>query len=142
MLHHIAILWMVYELSAQRTVNFTPYFGHLVISETTGVFFCTAWLVRATWPSTRGSLGVNVLEHLFALTFFLLRGIHLTLMLVRLFVSSEAKAELGLSVRMTFLAIAVMQWLWLFKIGRGLWQGRRRERSQVATQQAAVKKEQ
>ncbi len=112
MVHHVAALWMSYELMALPNANFVPCFAHMVICETTGIFFCAAWLLRAA--GYRDSTLVTVLEQLFALSFFWLRGINITAVFFHMFFLPESSG-LGI-VRFTFPGIALLQWFWLIKI--------------------------
>jgi hypothetical protein len=138
MVHHVAALWMSYELMATPDLNFAPCFPHMVICETTGIFFCTAWLLRIA--GYRDSAIVSALEQLFAISFFFLRGINITAVFIRLFLSPEA-AGLGI-VRFTLPGIALMQWFWLVKIIKGAFsRGKGAKGSSAADQKIKAGKE-
>jgi hypothetical protein len=116
LLHHTLGLWLTYAVAA-TDANFTRFFAHLLICETTGVFFGIAWILRAAGYSN--SIIVKTLEILFALGFIVLRGGNLTVVVVYIFLHPQSTTGLGLG-RFTLPLIGLMQWVWLYKIVTGL----------------------
>lgn len=111
MIHHVLSLWLVYGLVGGE-VNFDRYFAHLLICDTTNIFFCTAWVLRLA--GYRDSFVVKVLEALFALGFLFLRGFNISTILIIMYFLPES-ASLGLA-KYSLPLIALLQWFWLAKI--------------------------
>ncbi len=58
------------------------FIPHLLICDTTNILFNTAWLLRL--GNLRGTVVVSILEVLFAISFLLVRAIHMPTMFVAL----------------------------------------------------------
>lgn len=114
-IHHVLTVWMVVALVGGEA-NFARYFAHLLICDTTNVFFCTAWLLRLA--GFRDHWIVQALEVLFAISFFFLRGINLVLVFIVIYFMPES-STLGLA-RYTLPPIAFLQWFWLSKIFKSI----------------------
>lgn len=93
-------------------MNFDRYFAHLLICDTTNIFFCTAWILRLA--GYRDSFAVKALEILFAIGFLFLRGFNISIILMIMYFLPEATG-LGLA-KYTLPLIALLQWFWLAKI--------------------------
>jgi len=120
MLHHILAVWMIYALLAGPG-ELTRLYPHIMIADTTNIFFNTAWLLRLTeW---KNHPIVNICELLFAFTFLVVRGIHLTYVFYLLL--THAKSELLGYARVTFIILGVLQFYWIFKIVQGIVYGRK-----------------
>lgn len=108
-IHHVLTLFLVTSslFAPGSILRFIP---HLLISDTTNIFFNTAWLIRLF--GGRRTVILIFLEVLFAVSFLLIRAINMPCMFWAL--GSQAK---GLGVaRYVLVPIAFMQWYWLFKI--------------------------
>jgi hypothetical protein len=110
--HHILSVWMIFALLSAPG-QLTRYYPHLLISDTTNIFFNTAWLLRLF--GFRGSTIVVILENLFALSFLLLRAINVALVFFVIFFSVHSEV-MGIA-RYTLPLIAMLQWYWMSKIG-------------------------
>lgn len=110
-IHHFLTLFLVASslFAPGSILRFIP---HLLISDTTNIFFNTAWLIRLF--GGKRTFILIFLEVLFAVSFLLIRAINMPCMFWAL--GSQAEG-LGLA-RYVLIPIAVMQWYWLFKILR------------------------
>lgn len=115
MIHHVLTLYLIVT-SLTGPGYFCRYIPHLIICDTTNIFFNTAWVLRRT--GLRSSSVVTALELLFALSFFLVRVINLPL------VFSQALWHPGVAewgyAKYTLLPIVLMQWYWFSKIVAGI----------------------
>jgi hypothetical protein len=111
-IHHVLTLWMIFSLLCAPG-QLSRFFPHMLICDTTNIFFNTAWLLRLA--GYRGSPIVSAFELLFAISFFLLRAINLSLVLGLIFFSEPGQA-MGIS-RFTLPPIVFLQWYWMSKIG-------------------------
>lgn len=110
-IHHILAVWMIYTLFT-GSGHFFRYFPHIIICDTTNAVFNIAWFLRLTgW---KDSSVVSGLEILFAVLFFFLRVINLTVVFGIMFFHSEG-VSFGLG-RYAFPLISAMQFYWAFKI--------------------------
>ena len=109
--HHFLTLFVVISslFGSGSILRFIP---HLLISDTTNIFFNTAWLIRLL--GGKGALLLTVLDISFAVSFLLIRVIHMTSMFWAL--GSQATG-LGFA-RYALAPIAMMQWFWFYKIVR------------------------
>lgn len=109
--HHILTLILVISslFGPGSTLRFIP---HLLISDTTNIFFNTAWLIRAM--GGQGFFFLNFLEISFAVSFFFVRVINMSAMFWAL---GKQATGLGLA-RYVLAPIALMQWFWFYKIVR------------------------
>jgi TLC domain len=108
-IHHFLTLFLVTSslFAPGSILRFIP---HLLISDTTNIFFNTAWLLRLF--GGKRTFALIFLEVSFAVSFLLIRAINMPCMFWAL--GSQAK---GLGVaRYALVPIAFMQWYWLFKI--------------------------
>jgi hypothetical protein len=111
LIHHmLAVSLVIAGMFAPGSLN--RFIPHLLICDTTNIFFNVAWLCRAA--GFQGSTVVTCLEVSFALSFFFIRGIHLPIAFVAL-ANSEESMFLGFA-KNTLLPIVLMQWYWLAKI--------------------------
>eukprot|EP01031_Cornospumella_fuschlensis_P041381 gene41381-50497_t len=117
MIHHVLSMWLV-SVSIFRDGRILRYIPHLLICDSTNIFFNTAWLMRTT--SWKDSAIVPVLEVLFAVTFLAFRVINLPLAFLAIFTTGLA-GDIGLA-RFTFLPIVLLQWFWFTKIVAGMGQ--------------------
>ena len=110
-IHHALAIWMIYSIlcGSGHLMRFLP---HLVICDTTNAVFNVAWLLRLT--GYKDSPIVPVLESTFALLFFLLRNINLSLVFGIMFMSPEGQSY-GYG-RYVFPMISMLQFYWLVKI--------------------------
>jgi TLC domain len=110
-IHHLLTLFLVTS-SLCASGSILRFIPHLLISDTTNIFFNTAWLIRLF--GGRRSFVLICLEISFAISFLLIRAINMPCMFWAL--GSQAK---GLGVaRYVLVPIAFLQWYWLFKIVR------------------------
>jgi TLC domain len=110
-LHHVLTLFLVISslFAPGSILRFIP---HLLISDTTNIFFNSAWLIRLL--GGKGSILLSSLEISFALSFFFIRVINMPSMFWVLGSQYE-----GLGIAKYCLApIAAMQWYWFYKIVR------------------------
>ena len=110
-IHHALTLFLVTSslFGPGSILRFIP---HLLISDTTNIFFNTAWLIRLFHGER--SIILTFLEISFAVSFFFIRGINMSSMFWAL--GSQATG-LGLA-RYALAPIAFMQWFWFYKIVR------------------------
>ena len=109
--HHFLTLFLVTSslFGPGSILRFIP---HLLISDTTNIFFNVAWLIRLF--GGQGSIFLTFLEISFAVSFFFIRGINMSSMFWAL--GSQATG-LGLA-RYALAPIALLQWYWFYKIMR------------------------
>lgn len=109
--HHFLTLFLVTSslFGPGSILRFIP---HLLISDTTNIFFNTAWLIRLF--GGKGSILLTVLEISFAVSFLLIRVIHMPSMFYALGSQIEG---LGFA-RYALVPIVFMQWFWFYKIVR------------------------
>lgn len=110
-IHHILALWMIYAL-LYGSGHFIRYFPHLIICDTTNGVFNIAWVMRLAGYKDHPL--VFVLELSFALLFFFLRVINLSVVFGIMFFHPEG-AAFGVG-RYAFPLISSMQFYWAFKI--------------------------
>jgi hypothetical protein len=114
-IHHVLALWMVSSLLFGSGF-FIRYFPHIIICDTTNGIFNLAWLLRLTgWKDSRL---VSALEILFAVLFFFLRVINLTVVFGIMFYHPEGAAFIV--GRYAFPLISLLQFYWSFKIAQTL----------------------
>ncbi len=103
--HHVLVLFLVAS-SLYGPGSILRFIPHLLISDTTNIFFNLAWLFRlAGW---NGSTIVAVCEVLFAASFLFVRVINMPLMFLAL---SQLEEASGLGpARFVLLPVAVLQW--------------------------------
>lgn len=111
-IHHILTLWMIFAL-LNAPGQLTRYFPHMLICDTTNIFFNTAWLARLA--GYRGHPLVTLCEQIFALSFLLIRTVNLALVLTLIFLS-EPGQKMGLA-KFTLPPIVFLQYYWMSKIG-------------------------
>lgn len=110
-IHHVLALWLIYPF-LYGPGSVARFYCHVVICETTNMFFNSAWLLRSM--GYRDSAVVMALEILFAVAFLLIRVINLTLVFGIVFLSPEGRA-FGIS-RYNLPPICMMQWYWMVRI--------------------------
>lgn len=107
-IHHIFTTWIVGS-TIGAPGHFCRYIPHMVICDTTNIFFNVAWLLRAAgW---RDSSFVTTLELLFAFSFVFVRAINLPLIFLAVQYAPSVE-KLGWA-RFPMGPIALMQWYWL-----------------------------
>lgn len=115
--HHILTLWII-SSAIWGPGHFCRYIPHLLLADTTNIFFNTAWLLRLIgW---QGHSFVTFLELAFALSFFLVRAIHLPLIFFAIQLVPDAD-QLGWA-RLPMMPIACLQWYWFTIIVRTTYQ--------------------
>jgi len=112
-IHHVLTLWMIFSLLCAPG-QLSRFFPHMLICDTTNIFFNTAWLMRLA--GYRGHPLVTACELLFALSFLLLRAVNLSIVLGLIFFSAEG-GTMGVS-RLTLPPIVFLQWFWMSKIAQ------------------------
>ena len=110
-IHHVLVTWLVVS-SLFSSGHMTRFIPHLLLSDTTNLFFNTAWLLRAAGYAD--SPIVTILEILFAISFFIARVINMPLAFYAIF-TCEYSEGLGWA-RYTLAPIAILQWYWFAKI--------------------------
>ena len=78
--HHFLIVALVLNATYIPDGNIARWIPHLLLCDTTNIFFNAAWLFRTT-PLKDSSI-VFTLEILFAISFFFIRVIHLPIFLL------------------------------------------------------------
>lgn len=114
-IHHTLTLWLVVS-TLFSTGGLNRFIPHLLICDTTNIFFNTAWLMRTV--GMKGHPIVTTLEILFAVAFLFTRVINMPAVFFMISVNSEASA-LGYA-RYTLAPIAMLQWYWFSKIATTL----------------------
>ena len=110
-IHHTLTLWLVLS-TIYASSGLNRFIPHLLICDTTNIFFNVAWLLRTA--GLRGHPFVTLLEVCFAIVFFFTRVINMPLVFFMITLSSEA-VGLGYA-RFTLLPISLLQWYWFSKI--------------------------
>jgi hypothetical protein len=113
-LHHALALWMTYSLLSSSG-HLIRYFPHIVICDTTNGVFNMAWILRLT--GHRDSPLVALLEVSFAVLFFVLRIINLSVVFYIMFNSPDGNFGVG---KYVFPCISMLQFYWLVKIVQAL----------------------
>jgi len=114
-IHHILTIYLVIStLVAHGSI--TKFIPHLLICDTTNIFFNTAWLLRLT--GFRGSIVVTYLELTFAIAFLFTRVINLPVVFYSLYYHPHT-STLGYA-KYTLPPIAFLQWFWFYKIVRSI----------------------
>lgn len=110
-IHHFLVISLVVSSLywPGSTLRFIP---HLLLSDTTNIFFNTAWLLRLT--GRKDSFIVTSLEICFTISFFFLRTIHMP---VLFWIVSSQSEKLGF-MKYCFVPIVLLQWYWFYKIAR------------------------
>lgn len=134
--HHILGLYMMYGYLTGPS-QFTRFYPHVMICDTTNIFFNLAWLMRVC--GLRGHPVVIVFEIIFAITFLCIRVVNLTL--VFSIVLSTPGSEAFGTVRYVLPPILLLQYFWFFKILRGIF-GSRLKKHQADAKDEASKSQQ
>ena len=113
-IHHVLALWMTYALLSSSG-HLVRYFPHIVICDTTNAVFNLAWILRTT--GLRNSVFVSTLEVSFAVLFFFLRIINLSVVFYILFHSADGNFGVG---KYAFPLISLLQFYWQLKIAQAL----------------------
>lgn len=116
MIHHVLILSMIYVTVEGGDGQVTKWIPHLLLCDTTNIFFNTAWLLRTM--DLRDSAVVFALEILFVVFFLITRVIHLPTFLYAI-VSSRFGEQIGV-MKMSVLLVpfVLLQWYWFYNIMR------------------------
>ena len=112
-IHHVLTLFLVLS-TIVGPGSITRFIPHLLICDTTNIFFNSAWILRLT--QFKSSALVTTLELLFAFSFLVTRVINMSSAFYGLG-SHRDIAGLGLA-KYTLAPIALMQWYWFYKIAR------------------------
>lgn len=105
--HHVLTLWIVVS-SLWAPGHFCRYIPHLLLADTTNIFFNVAWLLRlAGWKS---HWFVTALELLFAFAFLMVRALHLPIVFFAIQLVPDAD-QLGWA-RLPMVPIGLLQWYW------------------------------
>ena len=113
--HHVLTLYLIVT-SLTGPGYFCRYIPHLIICDTTNIFFNFAWLLRRV--GMKGSSLVTALEVTFACAFFCVRAVNLPLVFLQA-MSHPTVSEWGLA-QYTLLPIVLMQWYWFSRIVVGI----------------------
>lgn len=111
MIHHVFTVWLIVS-TMYSSGHLTRFIPHLLICDTTNVFFNIAWLLRAA--GYEGSWIVSLLEILFAVFFLCTRAINMPTVFLAVGLSKQGQS-LGIA-RLSLIPIALMQWYWFYKI--------------------------
>lgn len=115
-IHHILTSWLV-TASMFAPGHMMRYIPHLLICDTTNIFFNTAWLMRTSESLAKTSI-VTVLELCFAFVFLIARVSNMPLAFYAIWICPTASA-LGYALY-TLPPIACMQWYWFYKIASNI----------------------
>lgn len=110
-IHHFLVLSLVVS-SLYCSGSILRFIPHLLISDTTNLFFNTAWLLRLF--GGKDSFIVMALEISFTISFFFVRVVNMPILFWVLFSKAEG---LGLA-KYSFVPIVILQWYWFYKIAR------------------------
>jgi hypothetical protein len=113
-IHHALAFWMTYALLSSSG-HLIRYFPHIIICDTTNGVFNLAWMLRLT--GMKDSPLVAFLEIAFAVLFFFLRIINLSVVFYIMFTSPDGNFGVG---KYVFPLISLLQFYWLFKIAQAL----------------------
>lgn len=110
-IHHVLTLWLVWStiFASGQMLRFVP---HLLICDSTNIFFNIAWLIRST--TWKDAAIVTTMEIIFALLFLVCRVINMPLVFAAVVYHGLDKT-IGWS-SFTFLPISLLQWYWFSKI--------------------------
>jgi hypothetical protein len=110
-IHHVLVSWLVVA-SLFSSGHMTRFIPHLLLSDTTNIFFNTAWLLRTF--GYQDTPIVTILEILFAISFLIARVINMPFAFWAIYHCDYAEG-LGYA-RYTLAPIAILQWYWFYKI--------------------------
>jgi hypothetical protein len=113
--HHVMTVWLVVT-TMYSSGHISRFIPHLLMSDTTNVFFNSAWLLRAA--GYKDSFVVSVLEVAFAVAFLLCRVINMPFAFYAVATSTFGQS-LGIA-RLCFVPIAGLQWFWFAKVVMGM----------------------
>jgi len=123
-LHHIVSLYIVIEFVIYKEI-YIRYLPHLLICDTTNLFYCLAWLFRlhkTTCSSSSSSFLITLrdnlltgFELLFMIAFTILRGGNLMMVFYIMYQLPVTRIALGYT-RFGIVIIALLQWFWLYRI--------------------------
>lgn len=111
LIHHIATL-LIISSSIYEHAYLCRWIPHLLICDTTNMFFNTAWILRTV--GFKDTVFVQCLEIMFAISFLFTRVINMPCFL---FVVATSSYGSGLGyARIAFLPLGLLQWYWFSKI--------------------------
>lgn len=114
-IHHVMTVWLVMT-TMYASGHITRFIPHLLICDTTNVFFNTAWLMRTA--GLQGNAFVTFLELAFAVAFLFCRAINMPM---AFFAVSQSPMGQSLGwARLTLIPIVLLQWYWFAKILLGM----------------------
>lgn len=111
LIHHGFLLAFVTACMAAPG-HIIRYMPHFIILDTTNIIFNLCWFLRQIgWKDSKL---VKRLEMLFAGTFFLLRNVHLTVVIAMM--AWHHTKQMGVLGMALVLPIGALQWYWFYKI--------------------------
>lgn len=115
--HHVLTMWIM-SSAIYSPGHFCRYIPHLLLADTTNIFFNVAWLLRlAGWQN---HWFVTTLELLFAASFLIVRAIHLPMIFFAIQLVPDAD-QLGWA-RLPMVPVGLLQWYWFTIIVRTTYQ--------------------
>jgi hypothetical protein len=113
LIHHILTLYLTYAAFTVAPGHVTRFIPHLVICDSSNIFFNFAWLLSICgW---KDHPIVQYLELGFAIAFFFIRVINLSLVIIAM-LSWKDIHMVGVLPQVTLVIISMLQWYWLFII--------------------------
>lgn len=111
LIHHVVIITIISASVFQHSF-LCRWIPHLLICDTTNLFFNCAWLLRTT--SLKDTILVQSLEIMFAISFLFTRVINMPCFLY-VVATQEYGSGLGW-YRLSFIPLALLQWYWFSKV--------------------------
>ena len=109
--HHVVVM-VIISASVFQHPFLCRWIPHLLICDTTNIFFNCAWLLRTV--GLKDTVLVQTLEILFAVSFLFTRVINMPCVL---YVVATQSYGYGLGwYKLSFIPLALLQWFWFFKI--------------------------
>jgi hypothetical protein len=107
--HHVLGMTLMYScaLAEGRVIRYIP---HMFIMETSSIFFCVAYFLRL--KGWKGSVVSKTLEMMFVVSFFILRNVHMPLIVW--FAIDERDKYAAIMLQLS--VIVLLQFFWFYKI--------------------------
>lgn len=115
LVHHGFTLWFV-TYCFMIPGHVLRYIPHFLVCDTTNIIFNACWFLRLT--ELRDSALVKIMEICFAIQFFLLRNVNLSIVIAMFWMHGFDKL-LGLPCYLV-LPVGALQWYWLWKIVKSM----------------------